>query len=57
VSRLASRAMDALIWLLSRRAAPRLDPPALTAEERFDRQAREHTDVPARLRRALGKED
>ena len=49
--------MDALIWLLSRRAAPRFNPPALTAEERFDRQAREHTDVLARLRRALGKED
>lgn len=51
--------MDGVIWLLSRPSAYRLDRPApeLPADERFAREAAEHTTVLARLRRALGKED
>lgn len=53
------RLMDGVIWLLSRPSAYRIDRPAprLTADERFAREAEEHTKTLARLRRALGKED
>lgn len=53
------RLMDGVIWLLSRPYAYRMDrsAPRLTADERFAREAEEHTTVLARLRRALGKED
>lgn len=40
--------MDALIWLLSRRGAPRLDSPDATAQFNEDAKARE--DIQRRLR-------
>lgn len=50
------RAWDALIWLLSRPAARRYAPLVESPEQRTRREAAEHTNTLARLRRALGKE-